>query len=90
MEAERDALKAENERLREALQQADVALSDWLNIYASDMVSASRTQETQHRISQAGGGIAYYIGGVRIAIAAALAHATPAGEESEGEGNEDG
>ena len=46
--------EAENERLREALDQSRIALDDWVNTYAPEFCDAARVEEARARIRQHG------------------------------------
>src|SRR5271165_2627938 len=49
----------DNTKMREALEDAIVALDDWMNIYASEFCDADRVAEARKRLSQDGS--LYYI-----------------------------
>ena len=58
------------QKLREALQAAQVALEDWMNVYAADMCDEKRVAEAKERIKQYGtiGYIANTLGLIHEAI----------------------
>jgi hypothetical protein len=64
-------LRAENERLRAALQTSMTAIDDWLNLFASDHCDERRVKEAQERVHA--NGTIYYIATVQAANRAALA-----------------
>ena len=67
---------------KEALERSIVAIDDWLNVYASELCNQDRVDEANHRISNAGGTLAY-IANVQQQNRAALATLQPSGERRE-------
>lgn len=70
-EAHIKALEEENRVLREALEQSVIAIDDWLHQYAGEHCNELSVQDTQRRIFQNGGTLAY-IADVQSANRAAL------------------
>lgn len=54
--------RAENAKLRAALNTSILAIDDWLNVYASEFCDERRVKEAKDRIMQTGGAIAYISG----------------------------
>lgn len=61
-EARSEALQAELAKAREALEDSQQALNDWVVTYASDMCGEKTVQEAKERINGAGGTLAYIAG----------------------------
>lgn len=68
--------------IKEALERSIVVIDDWLNVYASELCNQDRVDEANHRISNAGGTLAY-IANVQQQNRAALATLQPSGERRE-------
>lgn len=65
-------LTTQRDALKKALERADFALEDWINMYASELCTSDRAAQARSRIRSQGGTIAY-VTDIREESSAALA-----------------